>query len=138
MSLSALQAHIQSGRGELRKGLKTVLALLHTAKLPVTRRIRALLVEGSLLESDLQANPLAHALLPEIVPSTFTFQEADFFNTEATQAVHASDLSASCHLLHAAVYRQVVRLCLPCRVPSPTSMLCAQLAAWPTQYQTVC
>ena len=58
MTLLALQAHIQSGRGELRKGLKTVLALLHTAKLPVTRRIRALLVEGSLLEGDLQANLL--------------------------------------------------------------------------------
>ena len=61
MKWLALQAHIQSGKGELRKGLKTVLALLHTAKLPVTRRMRALLVEGSLLEDDLQAYPLTHA-----------------------------------------------------------------------------
>lgn len=108
MSLSALQAHIQSGRGELRKGLKTVLALLHAAKLPVTRRLRALLVEGSLLESDLQANLLAHALLPEIVPSICTIWGANFeysvnLSTEATKAVHAPDLPASFYLPHAAV-----------------------------------
>lgn len=54
--LSAVQAHIQSG--ELREGLKTVVDLLHKAQLPMTRTMRALLLEGSLLEDDLQAHSL--------------------------------------------------------------------------------
>lgn len=53
---TGVQAHIQSGSGQLREGLKTVLALVHKAQLPVTKKMRALLVEGSLLEDDLQAH----------------------------------------------------------------------------------
>lgn len=62
---SLAKAHIQSGSGQLREGLKTVLALVHKAQLPVTKKMRALLVEGSLLEDDLQgALKYFHTLRP--------------------------------------------------------------------------
>lgn len=97
-----VQAHIQSGSRNLREGLKTVLALVHKAQLPVTRKMRALLVEGSLLEDDLQAHT-AHACCCACASQrTWCLSQ---LSCQRQSSRHAKGYMRTCHLLQ---YEQAV------------------------------
>ena len=53
-----MQAYITSGRDDFGEGLTRVFGLVNKLQVPITKRFRALLVEGSLMQNNLQASSL--------------------------------------------------------------------------------